>query len=132
MSRAGIIVAVQNTRAVPLSVLPVLLVCAALASALATHACDVRRIRPFDVHALSATEMVETMRWLDQYYASPDGLRRPHGMVLDGHVDYEAVAFWLFQNYLQARSSGLSPDEARNAVAAAIRQTPEWRTAHQP
>jgi hypothetical protein len=113
----------------PLSVLPVLLVGVGLLAAFATHAWD-SRTRPFDVHSLTNEETIETVKWLDRYYASDEGLQRPGGMVLDGHVDHEAIADWLLLNYLQARAGGAAPEKAREAVAAAIRDSPEWRQKH--
>ncbi len=111
------------------TVVRVLLVAVAAGAAIVTHAIDTRLDR-FDVHELSATEMAETLRWLDGFYSSAEGLQRPGGLVVNGTVDYEAISNWLFRNYLQARADGATPEEARKGIAEAIEASPEWRSKH--
>ena len=48
----------------------------------------------------------------------------------ESRQDLESIANWLFRNYLQARSNGATPDEAREIVAKQIRESDEWRSKH--
>ena len=50
---------------------------------------------------------------------------------INDKVDFESIANWLFRNYLQARSHGASPQEARESVAKQIRESDEWRQKQQ-
>ncbi len=75
-------------------------------------------------------EYERTMSWLDAYYRSADGLQRPQGLWIDGHPDYLAIAVWVFDVYQRHRLAGETEEQARQAVADAIRQTDEWRTRH--
>jgi len=106
----------------------ILLVVAVVATATITHYVD--NYGEFRIEDLTATEMSETLRWLDDFYSAPEGLRRPTGIVTDGKVDFESIATWLFRNYLQARSHGATPEEAREIVTRQIRESPEWKEKH--
>lgn len=106
----------------------ILLVVAVLVTAVATHFIDNYGL--FRMEDLSASEMSDTLKWLDSYYSSREGLQRPTGIVTDGRVDFESIATWLFRNYLQARAHGSSPEEARDIVAKAIQESPEWQQKH--
>ena len=77
-------------------------------------------------------EMVSIVRWLDEFYRSPEGLQRPGGLVntSTGRLDGEAVGVWVLDVYLQARLAGASEEEARQRVADNIKGTDEWRTKH--
>ena len=75
-------------------------------------------------------EYERTLEWLDRYYRSADGLRRSQGLWIDAHPDYQAIGVWVFDVYQRRRLSGDSEEQARQAVADAIRQTDEWRTKH--
>jgi hypothetical protein len=108
----------------------ILLVVAVLVTAVATHFLDTYHV--FRVEDLTATEMTDTLRWLDTFYRAPEGLQRPTGIVTDGTVDFESISNWLFRNYLQARAHGATPEEARDSVAKQIRDSPEWQGKHQP
>ena len=108
----------------------ILLVVAVLATAVVTHFLDTYHV--FRVEDLTATEMTDTLKWLDTFYRSRDGLQRPTGIVVDGNVDYASISNWLFRNYLQARAQGATADEARESVAKQIRDTPEWKEKHTP
>ena len=79
-------------------------------------------------------DIVRAAQWLQQFYQSDEGLRRSDGLWLAGQrqVDAEAIGAWLFDVYLKARIAGQSDDEARRAVSDAIRNTDEWKQAHQP
>jgi len=59
---------------------------------------------------------------LNEFYASPEGLKRPGGMIIDGHVDMEAVAQWYHQMVVE----GVSFDNVKQQ----IRQSAEWRSKH--
>ena len=106
----------------------ILIVATALVTAIITHFADNYGV--FKVEDLTADEMNETLRWLDQYYSSVEGLQRPNGILVDGKVDFDSIANWLFRNYLQARANGATPEEARRRVAKQIQETPEWRQKH--
>ena len=106
----------------------ILLVAAVLVTAVATHFIDTSGV--FRIEDLTASEMSDTLQWLDRFYAAPEGLQRPTGIIVNGKVDFESIANWLFRNYLQARSHGASPEEARESVAKQIRESDEWRQKH--
>ena len=106
----------------------ILLVVAVLVTAITTHYLDTHNV--FRVEDLTATEMTETLKWLDTFYRSPEGLQRPTGIVINGNVDFESISNWLFRNYLQARAHGASPEDARESVAKQIRESPEWQEKH--
>ena len=108
----------------------ILLVVAVLVTAVATHFLDTYHV--FRVEDLTATEMNDTLRWLDTFYRAPEGLQRPGGIVTDGKVDFESISNWLFRNYLQARAHGATAEEARESVAKQIRDSPEWQAKHKP
>src|SRR5262249_18610983 len=106
----------------------ILLVVAVLVTAVSTHFLDTHNV--FRVEDLTATEMTDTLRWLDAFYRSPDGLQRPSGIITNGNLDYESISNWLFRNYLQARAHGATAEEARESVAKQIRESPEWQEKH--
>ena len=106
----------------------ILLVAAVLVIAVATHFIDTYGV--FRIEDLSASEMSDTLKWLDHFYAAPEGLQRPTGIIVGGTVDFESIANWLFRDYLQARAHGAAPDEARNIVAKHIQESEEWRRKH--
>ena len=63
-------------------------------------------------------------------YRSAEGLQRKEGLSKNGVPDWEGVGAWLFSVYFMARVDGRTPDQARAAVVAAIRQTDEWQSKH--
>jgi len=77
-------------------------------------------------------DLVRTVDWLQQYYRSDEGLRRPNGLwIADrNQVDAEAIGAWIFDFYMNRRVSGASEAEARQAVIDAIRGTDEWQRVH--
>lgn len=80
-------------------------------------------------------EMMNAGRWLDAFYRAPEGLQRPHGLVVfrpDGgpEPDYEGLGAWLFDVYWNARLAGGSVDQAHAAVVTAIQGTDEWKARH--
>ena len=75
-------------------------------------------------------EIQRTMTWLNDYYKSPDGLKRPEGLWLGGHPDYEGLSVWVFSVYLPHRLKGESEDQSRQAIVDAIKQSEEWQIKH--
>lgn len=106
----------------------ILLIVAVLVTAVVTHFLDTYHV--FRVEDLTATEMTDTLKWLDAFYRSPEGLQRPSGIITDGNLDYESISNWLFRNYLQARARGATAEEARESVAKQIRESAEWQGKH--
>lgn len=90
---------------------------------------DQQPSQPVNVRTLSVEEMSEAVRWLDEFYRAPDGLARPAGLVIDGHIDQAAIAGWL-HHYMESRAAGVTPEEARTSIARAIQASPEWQGAH--
>jgi hypothetical protein len=125
---SGIIFGMENETRRLSDLARILLVVAVLVTAVTTHYLDTAGV--FRVQDLTATEMSETLRWLDQFYSAPEGLQRPNGIIVDGHVDFESIASWLFGNYLAARSHGNTPEQAREIVGKQIRESDEWRQKH--
>ena len=70
------------------------------------------------------------MNWLDGYYRAPEGLGRANGLSINGRPDFEAIAAWMFDVFLNARLGPLPLDKCRQNVMHAIQQTPEWRGRH--
>ena len=51
-------------------------------------------------------EMQRAMAWLNDFYKSPEGLRRPDGLWIGGHPDFEGLSVWVFDVYLRHRLKG--------------------------
>ena len=81
---------------------------------------------------LQRDELIRAVRWLDEFYRSPEGLQRPDGLWLpqSGTVDAEAIGVWVLDVYLQARLGDASEDQARQAVIDQIQATEEWQRRH--
>jgi hypothetical protein len=79
---------------------------------------------------IDAAELHQTLIWLDNYYASPDGLARPDGLSVNGAPDFEAIAAWVLDVFANSRLAGLDVDASRRNVMHAVQQTPEWRQRH--
>ncbi len=75
-------------------------------------------------------DLARTGMWLHTFYQSPEGLQRPQGLWIDGHPDFDGIAAWLLDVYLNERVAGASEEKARQTVIDAIRQTDEWRRKH--
>jgi hypothetical protein len=75
-------------------------------------------------------EIQRTMTWLDAYYKSADGLKRPEGLWIHEHPDWEGLSVWVFSVYLPHRIKGDNEDQARQAVVDAIKQSEEWQVKH--
>jgi hypothetical protein len=106
----------------------ILLIGAVLATAGATHLYENRGVSR--IGNVTGNEMTDTLEWLDQFYASPEGLQRPDGLVKNGHIDFDGISQWLFRVYLEERSVEADPRTARANVEKAIRGTPEWKEKH--
>src|SRR6476619_1037841 len=44
-------------------------------------------------------EVQRVMTWLNEFYKSADGLKRPEGLWIHGHPDYEGLSIWVFDVY---------------------------------
>jgi hypothetical protein len=106
----------------------IVLIIAVLTTAGATHLYENRGVSR--IGNVTANEMTDTLEWLDQFYASPEGLQRPEGLVKNGHIDFDGISHWLFHIYLQERSLEANPWTARASVEKAIRGTAEWQEKH--
>jgi hypothetical protein len=112
---------------IPASRVRVLLLVTVVVTALATHWVD--RETAVYLPRLSAPEITAATVWLDQLYASAEGLQRPGGLCASGQLDSAAISQWLFEGYLVNRSRQ-SPDEARATIRSAIEASDEWKTKH--
>ena len=79
---------------------------------------------------IDRTELLNVLVWLDQYYSSSEGLARPQGLSLDGRPDFEGIAAWVFDVFLNSRLAGLDLEASRQNVIHSIQQTNEWKTKH--
>jgi hypothetical protein len=79
-------------------------------------------------------EMVGAVAFVDNLYRSTDGLQRPGGLynVETKRVDAEAIGTWVLDVYMKARIEGKPDEEARQAIADAIKGSDEWRSKHAP
>ena len=68
--------------------------------------------------------------WLHSFYQSDDGLKRPEGLWIDKHPDFEGIGAWLFDVYLAERLTGADDAAARKKVIDWIQQSDEWRQKH--
>lgn len=75
-------------------------------------------------------EALDEMKWLDAYYAAPEGLQRPNGLSLGGKPDFEGIAAWYLDVYQQERIKGKSRADARAAYVSQIRHSDEWKQKH--
>ena len=80
--------------------------------------------------SIDRDELREAMQRLDAYYRAPEGLGRPQGCSIDGRPDFESIAAWVFDVYLNARRGGLDIDTAWRNVVASIEASEEWRAKH--
>jgi hypothetical protein len=106
----------------------ILLIGAVLATAGATHLYENRGVSR--IGNVTGSELTDTLEWLDQFYASTEGLQRPEGLVKNGRIDFDGISQWLFHTYLEERSAEPNPWAARASVEKAIRGTPEWKEKH--
>jgi hypothetical protein len=83
-----------------------------------------------DMLAKRRHELIAAGQWLHSFYQAEDGLKRPEGLWIDGHPDFEGLGAWLFDVYLAERFAGATDEAAREKVADGIRQSDEWRRKH--
>ena len=100
-----------------------------LARAQARSVADARVLAAASMEG-QAPEIQRAMAWLHDFYRSSEGLRRPEGLWIDGHPDFEGLSAWVFEVYLRSRLKGLTEEQAREAIVNAIRQSDEWRAKH--
>ena len=87
-------------------------------------------IKPVIPH-LDREEFFDEMLELDRFYTNKaEGLGRPNGLSKEGKPDFEGLAAWIFDIYLNARLAGKSKTEARTLYMAEIRKSAEWRDRH--
>lgn len=77
-------------------------------------------------------EIVAAVGFVDDLYRSTDGLQRPGGLYNTDQqrVDAEAIGTWILDVYMKARIEGQSDEEARQAIADAIKGSDEWKRKH--
>ena len=75
-------------------------------------------------------EFLDVLNRLDRFYAAPEGLQRPNGLSIAGGPDFQGIATWIFDIYLNQRLLGASPNAAWQLTENAIRATEEWRGKH--
>ena len=75
-------------------------------------------------------EFLSTLQKLDVFFASPEGLQRAGGLWSNGGPDFQAIATWMFDVYLNSRFGGDSPNVAWTNVVKGIQATDEWRSKH--
>jgi hypothetical protein len=79
---------------------------------------------------IDARECLDEMNWLDTYYSSQEGLARPAGLSIGGKPDFEGVAAWILDVFVNSRLGGLTHAQSRQNVIHGIQQTSEWRQRH--
>ena len=75
-------------------------------------------------------EFLRALQDLDAFYSAPEGLQRPGGLSISGGPDFQGIATWIFDVYLNSRLAGVSAGESWSRVQTAIRATDEWRSKH--
>lgn len=76
----------------------------------------------------SRNELRDELAYLHGFYR--DGLKRPEGIWINGAPDFEGIAAWFLDTYINARLQGKSPEEARKLYVDAIMQSEEWHQKH--
>jgi hypothetical protein len=77
-------------------------------------------------------ELAAATQWLQEFYASDEGLRRPNGLwdAKSQRLDAEGIGTWILDVYLNARIAGASDADARQKIIDAVRGSDEWRRVH--
>ena len=75
-------------------------------------------------------DMIAAGQWLHSFYQADEGLKRPEGLWIEKHPDFEGIGAWLFDVYLASRLAGADDAEARKKVMDGIRQSDEWKQKH--
>ncbi len=79
---------------------------------------------------LDRGEFLQAMQRLDAFYRAPEGLQRTAGLSIDGAPDFEGIAAWIFDVYLNQRLAGRSVEAAWAEVVRNIEASDEWRSKH--
>jgi tartrate-resistant acid phosphatase type 5 len=79
---------------------------------------------------LDRNEFLQAMQRLDAFYSAQEGLQRPDGLSINGAPDFQGIAAWIFDVYLNARLAGRAIEVAWGQVVSAIQATDEWKTKH--
>jgi hypothetical protein len=82
------------------------------------------------VVTIDRNEYLDVMAELDRFYAASEGLQRPQGLSIAGGPDFQGIATWLFEVYLNERLRGTSAAGAWSLTRNAIMATDEWRRKH--
>lgn len=82
--------------------------------------------------SLDRREFSTALHRLDVFYKSYNGLQRSNGLSIGGRPDFEGIAAWGFDVYLNARLAGRTPEQAWDQVVAEIRKTEEWLSRSRP
>jgi hypothetical protein len=77
-------------------------------------------------------DMIAAGQWLHSFYQADEGLKRPEGLWIDKHPDFEGIGAWLFDVYLASRLAGADDAEARKRVMNGIQLSDEWKQKHPP
>lgn len=72
---------------------------------------------------VNPAEMLDAMHWLHAYYASAEGLARPNGLSVSGRPDFEGIAAWVLDVFLNSRLHNLAPDTCRQNVVCCAAST---------
>jgi tartrate-resistant acid phosphatase type 5 len=80
--------------------------------------------------AIDRGEFLQAMQRLDDFYRAPEGLQRPEGLSINEAPDFEGIAAWIFDVYLNARLAGRSIDAAWGEVVRGIEASDEWTQKH--
>ena len=75
-------------------------------------------------------DMIAAGQWLHSFYQADEGLKRPEGLWIEKHPDFEGIGAWLFDVYLASRLAGADDAEARKRVMDGIRLSDEWKQKH--
>ena len=87
-------------------------------------------VPPMPTRPPGREEALDELKWLDGYYAAPEGLQRPNGLSLNGKPDFEGIAAWYLDVYQRERMGMKSRAEARAACVSQIRHSAEWQAKH--
>lgn len=79
---------------------------------------------------IESDELLGFMLSLHDYYRSAEGLDRAEGLSKNGQPDFEGIASWVLDVFLNSRLSGLSADACRHNAICAIERTTEWSQKH--
>ncbi len=70
------------------------------------------------------------MERLHAYYSSEEGLQRSNGLSINNAPDFEGIAAWVFDVFLNSIAAGQSTEEAWLNIVASIENGGEWADRH--